>query len=50
VSEFNGLVSEGNGNWDSRRVGLSLSYSFGNQQVKSRKRETGIEEAAKRVN
>jgi outer membrane receptor protein involved in Fe transport len=49
-SEFNGLLSEGNGNWDSRRVGLSLSYSFGNQKVKSRKRNTGIEEAAKRVN
>jgi len=49
VSEFNGLISEGQGNWDSRRVSLSLSYNFGNQNVKSRKRKTGIEEESKRV-
>ncbi len=48
-SEFNGLLSTGSGRWDSRRVSLSLSYSFGNQQVKSRKRQTGLEEEAKRV-
>ncbi len=49
VSEFNGLISTGNGYWDSRRVSLSLSYNFGNQKVKSRKRKTGIEEESKRV-
>ncbi|MCH2082205.1 MAG: TonB-dependent receptor [Saprospiraceae bacterium] len=49
VSEFNGLVSAGSGNWDSRQVSLSLSYSFGNQNVKSRKRKTGLEEEAGRV-
>lgn len=49
VSEFNGLTSVGRGNWDSRRVSLSLSYNFGNQNVKSRKRKTGIEEESKRV-
>ncbi|MBB4078664.1 hypothetical protein GGR28_001277 [Lewinella aquimaris] len=48
-SEFDGLYSEGSGNWDSRRIALSLSYSFGNQKVKSRKRNTGLEEAARRV-
>ena len=48
-SEFNGLKSFGNGNWDSRRVGLNLSYSFGNQKVKSRKRKTGLEDEAKRA-
>ena len=48
-SEFNGLRSVGNGNWDSRRVGISLSYSFGNQQVKSRNRKTGLEAEAGRV-
>ncbi len=48
-SEFDGLVSTGSGNWDSRRVSLSLSYNFGNQKVKSRKRKTGIEEESKRV-
>ena len=49
VSEFNGLVSEGAGLHDSRRVSLSLSYNFGNQNVKSRKRKTGLEEEGKRV-
>jgi outer membrane receptor protein involved in Fe transport len=49
-SEFNGLVSQGRGNWDSRRATLSLSYNFGNQKVKSRKRDTGLSEEAGRVN
>ena len=48
-SEFDGLVSFGAGNWDSRRVALSLSYRFGNDQVKSRKRKTGLEAEGKRV-
>jgi len=49
-SEFNGLVSIGRGEWDSRRVSLSMSYSFGNDKVKSRNRSTGIEDEAERVN
>jgi len=49
-SEFNGQSSTGNGNWDSRSVALSLSYSFGNQKVKSRKRETGLSAEKGRVN
>lgn len=48
-SKFDGLVSTGSGRWDSQRVSLSLSYRFGNQNVKSRKRKTGLEEEAKRV-
>ncbi len=48
-SEFNGLRSEGKGLSDSRRVNLSVSYNFGNQNVKSRKRKTGLEEEGKRV-
>ncbi|MEZ4985511.1 MAG: TonB-dependent receptor [Saprospiraceae bacterium] len=48
-SVFNGLESYGKGNWDSRRISLSLSYNFGNQQVKSRRRNTGIEDEAKRL-
>lgn len=48
-SRFNGLYSEGRGQWDSRRVSLSLSYNFGNQNVKSRKRKTGLETEAGRV-
>lgn len=48
-SEFNGLVSSGAGRWDSRRVSLALSYNFGNKNVKSRKRKTGLEDESKRV-
>ncbi|WP_116127064.1 TonB-dependent receptor domain-containing protein [Lewinella sp. IMCC34183] len=49
TSEFNGLTSVGSGNWDSRRIAISLSYSFGNQGVKSRNRRTGLDDAAERV-
>jgi len=48
-SDFNGLHSVGNGSWDSRRASLSLSYNFGNENVKSRKRKTGLEDEAGRV-
>ncbi len=48
-SDFNGLLSAGGGRWDSRRASLSLGYRFGNQNVKSRKRSTGIEAEAGRV-
>jgi len=48
-SQFNGLYSEGSGRFDSRRGAISISYDFGNQNVKSRKRKTGIEDAAKRA-
>ena len=48
-SEFNGQVSVGGGYWDSRTVALSLSYAFGNQKVKSRRRETGLGDDAKRA-
>ncbi|MFK7946268.1 MAG: TonB-dependent receptor [Saprospiraceae bacterium] len=49
ISEFNGLIAEGSGRWDSRRVSLSIGYNFGNQNVKSRKRKTGLEDEAGRV-
>jgi len=49
VSEFNGLISSGKGRWDSRRVSISMSYLFGNENVKSRKRKTGLEDEAGRV-
>jgi outer membrane receptor protein involved in Fe transport len=48
-SDFNGLLSYGGGRWDSRRISLSLGYRFGNDNVKSRKRNTGIEAEAGRV-
>lgn len=48
-SSFNGLVSRGSGRWDSRRFSISIGYRFGNQNVKSRKRKTGLEDEAGRV-
>jgi len=48
-SEFNGLRSTGSGYWDSHNISLSLSYNFGNQKLRSRKRKTGIEAESNRV-
>jgi len=48
-AEFNGLVSQGRGEWDSRRFAVNLNYNFGNDKVKSRKRNTGIEAEAGRI-
>ncbi|WP_306640877.1 outer membrane beta-barrel family protein [Sanyastnella coralliicola] len=50
ISEFNGLISTGRGNWDSRFFSLSVGYNFGNQSVKSqRRRDTGLDSEADRV-
>jgi len=49
TSSFNGLVSTGDGMWDSRYVSLSLNYNFGNSNVKSRKRKTGLDSESKRI-
>ena len=49
VSNFDGLTAYGSGRWDSRRASLSLSYQFGNENVRSRKRKAGLEEEAGRV-
>ncbi|HPK09013.1 MAG TPA: TonB-dependent receptor [Saprospiraceae bacterium] len=48
-STFNGLYAIGQGNWDSRRVNLSLTYNFGNSNVKARKRMTGNEAETGRI-
>jgi hypothetical protein len=48
-STFNGLTSISSGRWDSRRASLNAGYRFGNDQVKSRKRQTGIEAEQKRT-
>lgn len=49
-TNFNGQSGTGMGTYDSRRAALSLSYAFGNQKVKSRKRDTGLGADAERVN
>lgn len=48
-SDFDGLLSYGLGRNDSRRASLSLSYRFGNENVKSRRRQTSIEAEQSRV-
>ena len=49
-SEFDGLLSFGQGNWDSRRGSVAITYSFGNSEVKaSRDRKIGLEEESNRV-
>lgn len=48
-SNFNGLRGVGRGNYDSRRGAISVSYDFGNNNVKSRRRSTGIESEKDRV-
>lgn len=49
TSEFNGLLAHGRGYWDSRRVSLSVSMNFGNSNVRTRKRKSGLEQEASRV-
>ena len=49
VARFNGQIGYGHGNWDSRRASLSISYDLGNSNVKSRRRNTGMEAESKRV-
>ncbi len=49
TSDFNGLYTTLDVTRDSRRVALSLSYDFGNQKVRSRRRTTGLDEEAGRV-
>lgn len=50
TSNFNNQIGIGKGNWDSQTVGLSLSYDFGNNRVKTRSnRKTGIDQETKRL-
>lgn len=48
-SSFNGLLGVGQGQYDSRRASVSVSYDLGNKNIKSRKRDTGIQSESKRV-
>jgi iron complex outermembrane recepter protein len=48
-SIFDGLKTVGSGRWDSRRGVCSVSYDFGNNAVKSRKRTTANEGELRRI-
>jgi iron complex outermembrane receptor protein len=50
VASFDGLTYFGSGQRDSRRVSINLSYTFGNQELKSRNRNQGLESEQKRAN
>jgi hypothetical protein len=43
------LTVSGFGGWDSRRLLVSYTHSFGNQKIKSRNRKTGSEDENKRI-
>ncbi|MEM1321816.1 MAG: TonB-dependent receptor [Bacteroidota bacterium] len=49
TSRLGDLLMNTNGGWDSRRLRVNFSYLFGNSQVKSRRRQTGLEDESKRV-
>ena len=50
INNFGGIYIDGSGTWESRTFRLSLSYRFGNNQVKdARKRKTGLESEAGRI-
>lgn len=50
VSRFGVLDSAVSGGWDSRRFRTSLTYNFGNSEVKgARRRTTGLEDEQKRI-
>jgi len=44
-----GQTVSGFGGWDSRRLLISYTHSFGNQKIKSRSRKTGSEDESKRI-
>ncbi|MEM8525004.1 MAG: TonB-dependent receptor [Bacteroidota bacterium] len=48
-SIFGDLDMTVQGGWDSRRVRVNFSYLFGDNQVKSRRRRTGLEAESKRI-
>lgn len=50
TSNYGGLIGERRGEWDSRKVAVSISYNFGNSKVMSRQRSTGIADESKRAN
>ena len=50
ISRFGVLDMRVAGGWDSRRFRMSLSYNFGNSEVKAaRRRNTGLEDEQRRI-
>lgn len=49
VGNFGALGLNANGRWESRQVRFNFLYSFGNQNVKVRKRKSGTEDEIERI-
>ncbi len=50
INTYAGIVSSANGNWESRQLRLSLTWRFGNRQMKNiRQRASGSEQEQKRI-
>ena len=49
TSQFGILYMDVAGGWDSQRIRVNFSYLFGNNQVKSRRRNSGLEDESKRI-
>ena len=47
---YGGLYMEGRGGWESRQFKVNFTYAFGNNQVKVRKRQTGLDDEKDRAN
>ena len=47
--EYGGMTMRGIRSFDNQRVGFSLTYKFGNQQIKSRKRKGGLDDELNRI-
>lgn len=49
ISDFAGLYMDARGGWESRQFRINLSYSFGNQDLKTRERKAGSDDLNRRV-
>ncbi|MDX1685797.1 MAG: TonB-dependent receptor [Saprospiraceae bacterium] len=49
-SDFGAQYVEANGGWEARQYRINVSYTIGNQKVKTRKRKTGLDEEKGRLN
>ena len=48
-TQFGQVAIDANGGYDSRQFKINLSYNFGNSEVKSTQKKTGIEEEKNRI-
>ena len=49
INQFGILYMDVAGGWDSQRIRVNFSYLLGNNQIKSRKRTSGLEDESKRI-